>query len=116
CRFRELIDELFSSPGVYDWERNEMISPSLLQEAFPKGFRPIILVATSLLKKSVGKNQSLYFSVLSVPPWCFFFLAISTRRHGEHGEIRTTRGSAGKIRSYQGCLQCLPSLMPNKVQ
>src|SRR5437870_10023643 len=62
-----------------------MISASLLQEAFPKGFRPIILVATSLLKKSVGKNQSLYFSVLSVPPWCFFFLAISTRRHGEHG-------------------------------
>src|SRR5438034_2841509 len=71
-----------------------MISASLLQEAFPKAFRPIILVTTSLLKGSVGKNQSLYFSVLSVPPWCFFFLAISTRRRGEHEEIRPTRGSA----------------------
>ena len=73
-----------------------MISASLLQEAFPKAFRPIILVTTSLLKGSVGKNQSLYFSVLSVPPWCFFFLAISTRRHGEHGEIRFSRQTHGR--------------------
>src|SRR5437016_12545239 len=27
----------------------------------------------------------LYFSVFSVPPWCFFSKAISTRRHGDHG-------------------------------
>ncbi len=27
------------------------------------------------------------FSVFSVPPWCIFFLAISTRRHG----VQTTR-------------------------
>ena len=32
-------------------------------------------------KESVGKK----LSVFSVPSWCIFFLAISTRRHGDHG-------------------------------
>lgn len=30
------------------------------------------------------------FSAISVPPWCSFFSAISTRRHGEHG-VRTEK-------------------------
>src|SRR5437870_13802904 len=61
CRHREPIDELFSSPGVYAWERNEMISASLLHEAFPKAFRPIIFVTTSLLKEAETDFQSPIF-------------------------------------------------------
>src|SRR5437016_4847350 len=37
------------------------------------------------------------FSVFSVPPWCFFFLAISTRRHGDNGAYTEKSAFPGRL-------------------
>ena len=39
----------------------------------------------SLKFQTLGVFRKKTFSVFSVLPWCNFFLAISTRRQGDHG-------------------------------